>query len=87
LQSLSPERVTESRLAGEPIAAKQARAPGNDAPLEGLKVVGARGWFAARLSGTEDIYKIYAESFESPAHLDAVVGEAKEIVNNALGAS
>jgi phosphoglucomutase len=87
LQSLSPERVKESRLAGEPITAKLARAPGNDAPLEGLKVVSARGWFAARPSGTEDIYKIYAESFESPAHLDAVVGEAKEIVNNALGAS
>ena len=87
LQSLSPERVKESRLAGEPITAKLAHAPGNDAPLEGLKVVSARGWFAARPSGTEDIYKIYAESFESPAHLDAVVGEAKEIVNNALGAS
>jgi phosphoglucomutase len=87
LQQLSPEAVNESKLAGERITAKLTRAPGNDAPIGGLKVVAANGWFAARPSGTENIYKIYAESFKSDSHLDAIVSEAKEIVNNALKSS
>ena len=76
--------MTASRLAGEPITATLTRAPGNDAPIGGLKVVAASGWFAARPSGTENIYKIYAESFRDPAHLDAIVREAQEIVDAAL---
>jgi phosphoglucomutase len=84
LQNLSPEGVQEAELAGEPIVAKLTRAPGNNAPIGGLKVVTANGWFAARPSGTENIYKIYAESFKSQAHLDAIVAEAQGIVTNAL---
>jgi phosphoglucomutase len=84
LQKLSPEAVKESRLAGEKITARLTRAPGNDAPIGGLKVVAPSGWFAARPSGTENIYKIYAESFRDQAHLNAIVSEAQEIVNNAL---
>jgi len=87
LQNLSPDAVKESDLAGERIIAKLTRAPGNNAPIGGLKVVAASGWFAARPSGTEDIYKIYAESFKSQGHLNAIVNEAQEMVNNALGAS
>jgi len=87
LQKLSPDAVKESDLAGEPITAKLTRAPGNDAPIGGLKVVASSGWFAARPSGTENIYKIYAESFKSQTHLDAIVNEAQEMVNNALGSS
>ncbi len=85
LQKLSPDAVKESDLAGEPITAKLTSAPGNNAPIGGLKVVAASGWFAARPSGTENIYKIYAESFKSQAHLDVIVNEAQEMVNNALG--
>jgi len=84
LQKLSPEAVKESNLAGEPISAKLTNAPGNQAPIGGLKVVAASGWFAARPSGTENIYKIYAESFKSETHLNAIVSEAQEMVNNAL---
>jgi phosphoglucomutase len=84
LAQLSPEAVKASTLAGEPITAKLTRAPGDNAPIGGLKVVAASGWFAARPSGTEHIYKIYAESFKDQAHLDAIVSEAQEIVNNAL---
>ena len=84
LGKLSPEAVKESELAGEPITAKLTRAPGNNAPIGGLKVTTANGWFAARPSGTENLYKIYAESFADQAHLDALVGEAQQIVNNAL---
>ncbi len=87
LQKLSPDAVKESDLAGEPITAKLNRAPGNNAPIGGLKVVAGSGWFAARPSGTEDIYKVYAESFKSQAHLNAIVNEAQEMVNNALGSS
>jgi phosphoglucomutase len=84
LERLSPEAVTAATLAGEPITGKLTRAPGNEAPIGGLKVVAANGWFAARPSGTENIYKIYAESFKDEAHLNAIVSEAHEIVNKAL---
>ena len=85
LQKLSPDAVKESDLVGEPITAKLTRAPGNQAPIGGLKVVAESGWFAARPSGTENIYKIYAESFNSESHLNAIVSEAQAMVNNALG--
>jgi phosphoglucomutase len=87
LQKLSPDAVKESDLAGEPITAKLTKAPGNQAPIGGLKVVAESGWFAARPSGTENIYKIYAESFSSQSHLNAIVSEAQEMVNHALGSS
>ncbi|HXZ28723.1 MAG TPA: phosphoglucomutase (alpha-D-glucose-1,6-bisphosphate-dependent) [Terriglobales bacterium] len=87
LGKLSPEAVRASTLAGEPITAKLTRAPGNDAPIGGLKVVVSSGWFAARPSGTENIYKIYAESFRDPAHLQAIVAEAQGIVQNSLAAA
>ena len=85
LQQLSPDSVKETSLAGERITARLTRAPGNDAPIGGLKVVTATGWFAARPSGTENLYKIYAESFRGEDHLNAIVGEAQEIVGRALG--
>src|SRR6058998_3353832 len=85
LQKLSPDAVKESDLAGEPITAKLTRAPGNQAAIDGLKIVTANGWFAARPSGTESIYKIYAESFRGATHLDALVSEAQELVTTALG--
>jgi phosphoglucomutase len=84
LQRLSPASVKADRLAGDPILAKLTRAPANDQPIGGLKAVSANGWFAARPSGTENVYKIYAESFKSQAHLDAIVHEAREIVDSAL---
>jgi len=87
LERLSPEAVKAPNLAGEPIVAKLTRAPGNGAPIEGLKVVTRNGWFAARPSGTEAIYKIYAESFKDKAHLEAIVSEAHEMVNTALASS
>ena len=87
LQELSPDAVKESNLAGEPITAKLTSAPGNGAPIGGLKVVAGNGWFAARPSGTENIYKIYAESFKSETHLNAIVSEAQEMVNNALAST
>jgi phosphoglucomutase len=84
LQKLSPEAVKESKLAGDDILAKLTKAPGNHAAIGGLKVTTANGWFAARPSGTENIYKIYAESFRDEAHLKTIVSEAQQIVNNAL---
>jgi phosphoglucomutase len=84
LAKLSPDSVRAATLAGEPITAKLTRAPGNGAGIGGLKVVAANGWFAARPSGTESIYKIYAESFRGEAHLAAIVREAREIVDDAL---
>jgi phosphoglucomutase len=84
LEKLSPAAVTAGTLAGEPITAKLTRAPGNGADIGGLKVVAANGWFAARPSGTENIYKIYAESFQDESHLKEIVSEAQEIVNKAL---
>ncbi len=83
--ALTPDSVKESGLAGEPITAKLTLAPANQAPIGGLKVVTKNGWFAARPSGTENIYKIYAESFQSASHLHEILGEAEQIVNNALG--
>jgi phosphoglucomutase len=85
LKRLNPEAVQATSLAGEPITAKLTRAPGNGAEIGGLKVTSRDGWFAARPSGTEDVYKIYAESFRDQAHLDSIVAEAKEIVSAALG--
>ena len=87
LARLSPDAVRDSTLAGEPITAKLTRAPGNGAPIGGLKVVAASGWFAARPSGTEDVCKIYAESFRDDAHLAAIVAEAQQIVAASLRAA
>ena len=86
LAKLAPEAVRDAELAGEPILAKLTRAPGNGAPIGGLKVVTANGWFAARPSGTENIYKIYAETFRDAAHLEAIVAEAQRIVTKAVSA-
>jgi phosphoglucomutase len=87
LGKLSPEDVTATELAGEKIVAKLTRAPGNDAPIGGLKVVTENAWFAARPSGTEDVYKIYAESFRGPEHLAKVQEEARAVVSAALNSS
>jgi len=87
LAKLSPEQIKHTELAGEKIQAILTRAPGNDAPLGGLKAVTASGWFAARPSGTEDIYKIYAESFRDETHLRRILEEAQTIVSDALAAS
>ncbi|MGV3526347.1 MAG: phosphoglucomutase (alpha-D-glucose-1,6-bisphosphate-dependent) [Candidatus Sericytochromatia bacterium] len=84
LKKLSPEQVRSQSLAGETITARLTRAPGNDAAIGGLKVSTANGWFAARPSGTEDIYKIYAESFKGPDHLQQIIREAQVIVSEAL---
>jgi phosphoglucomutase len=84
LAALSPEQVTATELAGEPITARLTRAPGNGAPIGGLKVVTENGWFAARPSGTEDLYKIYAESFKGTGHLHRIQQEARQIVAAAL---
>ena len=77
--------MTASELAGEPIIARLTEAPGNGAPLGGLKVVTEGGWFAARPSGTEDVYKVYAESFRGPEHLARIQEEAQGVVQQALG--
>jgi phosphoglucomutase len=84
LAKLAPESVRESELAGEPIVAKLTRAPGNGAPIGGLKVIAENGWFAARPSGTEDVYKTYAESFLGTEHLERILAEAEGIVQDAL---
>jgi phosphoglucomutase len=86
LKLLSPEAVRESSLAGDPIVNRLTRAPGNSAPIGGLKVTTAQGWFAARPSGTENVYKIYAESFQSESHLNSILTEAQTIVDQALQA-
>ena len=85
LSNLSPEQVTATTLAGAPITAKLTRAPGNDAAIGGLKVTTEHAWFAARPSGTEDVYKIYGESFRGEEHLQQVFEEAREVVSAALG--
>jgi phosphoglucomutase len=87
LRKLSPEMVAAKKLAGEPITAKLTRAPGNNAPIGGLKVVARSGWFAARPSGTEDIYKIYAESFKGEEHLQRIQEEALAMVKAAFAAA
>ena len=85
LGKLSPDQVTADRLAGEKITAVLTAAPGNGAPIGGIKMVAESGWFAARPSGTEDVYKLYAESFRGPGHLAAIQDEARAIVAAALG--
>ena len=85
LSKLDASAVSATELAGEPITATLTSAPGNGAALGGLKVATANGWFAARPSGTEDVYKIYAESFSGPDHLGRIQEEARAIVNAALG--
>jgi phosphoglucomutase len=87
LKALSPAAVREESLAGDPILAKLTNAPGNGAPIGGLKIVTRSGWFAARPSGTESVYKIYAESFRGKSHLDALVSEAQQLVDAAIGGS
>jgi phosphoglucomutase len=87
LSKLSPEQVAADHLAGEPIVAKLTKAPGNGAAIGGLKVITENGWFAARPSGTEDVYKIYAESFKGQAHLDQLKVEAQGIVSAAFSAA
>jgi phosphoglucomutase len=84
LSGLSPQQVKSTDLAGESIERILVRAPGNDAPIGGLKVIAESGWFAARPSGTEDLYKIYAESFRDEEHLRRVVEAAQAIVDTAL---
>lgn len=84
LAKLDPEAVTETELGSEPVVAKLTRAPGNGAPIGGIKVIAKNCWFAARPSGTESLYKIYAESFRGPAHLESVVREAEQIVSRVL---
>src|SRR5215469_12006991 len=85
LAKLAPADVKAATLAGDAITAKLTTAPGNGAPIGGLKVLSASGWFAARPSGTEDIYKVYAESFRDEAHLQKIVDEAQSIVGSAIG--
>ena len=85
LGKLSGDAIAATELAGDPITAKLSHAPGNDAAIGGVKVTTEHAWFAARPSGTEDVYKIYAESFRGPEHLKLVQAEAKAIVDAALG--
>ena len=85
LARLAPDQITASELAGEKIIAALTAAPGNGAPIGGIKVVAASGWFAARPSGTEDVYKLYAESFRGPGHLAAIQDQAREIIAAAIG--
>ncbi|HET9969887.1 MAG TPA: phosphoglucomutase (alpha-D-glucose-1,6-bisphosphate-dependent) [Streptosporangiaceae bacterium] len=87
LGQLSPDQVSARELAGEEITAALTTAPGNGAPIGGLKIVAASGWFAARPSGTEDVYKLYAESFRGPEHLAAIQDQAREIIAAAIGGS
>ena len=84
LAKLSPQQVRITEMAGEPITSVISKAPGNDAPIGGIKVAATSGWFAARPSGTEEIYKIYAESFRGGDHLKTLLGEAQAIVDKAL---
>jgi phosphoglucomutase len=86
LSKLSPQQVASKELAGEKIQSVLDKAPGNDAPIGGIKVIAAGGWFAARPSGTENIYKIYAESFIGQDHLRSILQEAQTIVDTALAA-
>ena len=87
LSSMTPDLVTATELAGEPITAKLTRAPGNNEPIGGLKVCTQNAWFTARPSGTEELYKVYAESFLGAEHLEKVVSEAKIVVSGAFKAA
>jgi phosphoglucomutase len=87
LGRLTPDAVTATELAGDPVTGILTNAPGNGAPIGGLKVTTAQGWFAARPSGTEDVYKVYAESFQGEEHLGRLIDEAQELVASALGAA
>ena len=84
LKELSPEQVRSDALAGEPIRDVLTKAPGTGAPIGGLKVVAEHGWFAARPSGTEDVYKVYAEALDGEERLERILAEAQEIVREAL---
>jgi phosphoglucomutase len=86
LKRLSPEQVTSDTLAGEPIQAVLTEAPGNGAPIGGLKVAAEHGWFATRPSGTEDVYKVYAEALDGEERLERILDEAQNIVRQALEA-
>jgi phosphoglucomutase len=81
---MSPEQLKATELAGEPILDVLTRAPGNGAPIGGVKIVAANGWFAARPSGTEDVYKVYAESFLGPEHLERILTDAQQVVQDTL---
>jgi phosphoglucomutase len=85
LKALTPDAVTDTTLAGDSVQTKLTKAPGNQAAIGGLKVQTAGGWFAARPSGTENLYKLYAESYRSPKHLASLVSEAQQVVTRALG--
>ena len=87
LKGLSPDKITTDQLAGEPIILKLTRAPANNAPIDGLKVVTENGWFAARPSGTEDIYKLYAESFKGKRHLRNIQEEARSLIKTVFKAA
>lgn len=87
LSKLSPDQVQASELAGDPIIAKLTTAPGNGAAIGGLKVVTEQGWFAARPSGTEDVYKLYAESFRGKDHLRQIQNEAQALITKALASA
>ena len=87
LKNLSPDHIKASTLAGDAIIAKLTEAPGNRVPIGGLKVVTNNGWFAARPSGTEDVYKIYTESFKDAEHLQQIQVEARDIINSALASA
>ena len=84
LKALSPEKLGLSQLAGEPVLNALTAAPGNGQPFGGVKVITENGWFAARPSGTEDVYKIYAESFRSEAHLRQIQQDAQSAIDNAF---
>jgi phosphoglucomutase len=86
MAQLSPQQITATELAGEKITGMLTTAPGDDAPIGGLKVLTTNGWFAARPSGTEDVYKIYAESFEGENHLRRLIDEAQALIDKALAA-
>ena len=85
LAPLNPDRLDINELAGEPIERRLSRAPGNNQPIGGVKIVARSGWFAARPSGTEDVYKIYAESFRSKEHLDDIKNAAKAAIDRVIG--
>jgi phosphoglucomutase len=85
LALLNPDRLDINELAGEPIETRLSRAPGNNQPIGGVKIVARSGWFAARPSGTEDVYKIYAESFRSKEHLDDIKNAAKAVIDRVIG--